>query len=283
MIFCSKTWRTGLIPALLSLVMTPQTSAAPRFGEEVVEVRLGTFLSNINTDIGLTGPHGGNSSIDFEDVLGLDSTLNSFRADLSWRFAPRHRLMLGYYELRRSATHSAQRQFEIDDPDNGLIVINAGVSVTSKFNWRLIPISYAYSIAKNDKLELAGSLGVHWFDLGLGVSGLASVNGKAATLTTQSESASGPLPVVGLHADYALSPKWTIGAQTQFFSLSHDDYSGNLIDIRLRTEYWLSDSVGVALGYTWYNINLEKRLGLGFELSADYNYQGPEAYLSIRF
>jgi len=271
-----------LVSVLLWL-HAPAAVAEPRFGTDTVNIKLGAFISDFDTKAGVTGPSGGEANIDFEEVLGLTADQESFRGDLAWRFAPRHRVMLGYYAFNRSAQGASQRQIEIDDPDNGLIVIDAGATVQSKFDWQLVPVSYAYSFYKTNDIEVSGSLGVHWVDLTLGLSGNATVNGVANTFVNESESISGPLPVFGLRADYAITPSWLVGTHAQYFSLDYDDYAGELLDLRLHTEYWFTDSFGASLGYTFYDIDIARNLGGGYRVSADYDYRGLEAYLTFRF
>lgn len=109
-------------------------------------------------------------------------------------------------------------------------------------------MSYAYSFFKTDDLEEAASIGVHWFDLKLGLAGQSTVDGVPVTSASQVETVAGPL---GIHADHAISPNWEVGAHAQFFGLDYDDYAGDLLDLRSKTEYWFSDSIGAGLGFTW--------------------------------
>jgi len=126
------------------------TAAAPRFGEETLNLKLGGFLSEFDTEVAVTGPNGGNG-IDLEEVLGLDSDQTSFRGELMWRFALRHRVILGYYRFDRSATTVLEGAIEIDDPDEGLIEFEAGVVADAELDWQLIPVSYAYSFYKTEQ------------------------------------------------------------------------------------------------------------------------------------
>jgi hypothetical protein len=226
----------------------------------------------------VTGPNGG-AGIDLEDVLGLDSDQTSFLGELMWRFAPRHRVILGYYRFDRSATTALEGAIEIDDPDQGLIEIEAGVVADAELDWQLIPVSYAYSFYKTDNFETAAWLGVHWVDVRFGIEGVTTPN----QFVSESESASGPLPVFGLRADYALTPRWLIGGHAQHFTLDYGDYSGDLLDLCVQTEYWFTDNIGAGLGYTWYDIGMDFDEGEGYELGIDYTYRGLEAYLAVRF
>ena len=256
--------------------------AAPKFGEETLALELGGFLSDFDTEVALKGP-GGGTSIDLEDQLGFDSDQSTFRGELAWRFAPRHRLILGYYNFDRSASGAAEGQIVIDDPDNGLIEIDAGVSVKSDFDWELIPVSYAYSFYKTEATEVAASLGVHWVSTDFGVKGTFTLNEEKSRFVAQSESASGPLPVFGLEADHAITQNWHVGAHAQYFTLDYDDYSGELLDLRLQTEYWFAENFGAGVGYTWYSIDLTVDKGKGYKLIGDFDYGGLEAYLAFRF
>jgi len=278
----SATQRPKLFLGISLLLYGAATVAAPRFGEDTLNLRLGAFLSDFDTEVSLTGPEGG-AGIDLEDDLGFDSDQTSFRGELMWRFAPRHRVILGYYRFDRSSTSAVEGAIEIDDPDQGLIEIDAGVVADSEMDWQLIPVSYAYSFYKNEKFEAAASLGVHWVDLRFAIDGTATLNGTPNQFVSESESASGPLPVFGLLADYALTPRWLVGAHAQYFTLDYDDYSGDLLDLRIQTEYWITDNVGAGLGYTWYDIGVDFDEGKGYELGLDYTYRGLEAYLAIRF
>jgi hypothetical protein len=267
---------------LCLLLFGTASIAAPRFGEDTWNLKAGAFISDFDTDLALTGPNGG-SEINLEDALGLDSNDTSVRTELAWRFAPRHRLIVGYYSFDRSATAAVTSSIEIDDPDQGLIEIDVGVVAESQLDWQLVPISYAYSFYKSEKLEAAASLGVHWVDLLFGITGTATLNGTPNQFVSENESASGPLPVFGVRADYALTPHWQVGAHAQYFTLDYDDYSGDLLDLRLQSEYWFYENVGAGLGYTWYNIGVNFDEGAGYALDVDYTYNGLEAYLMFRF
>jgi hypothetical protein len=273
---------SSLILGIILFCYGAVSAAAPRFGEDTWNLKVGAFLSDFDTELSLTGPNGG-AGIDLEDDLGLDSDQTSFRGELMWRFAPRHRVILGYYRFDRSTSGSVRGAIEIDDPDEGLIEIGVGVEAEAEMDWQLIPLSYAYSFYKTDKIEAAATLGVHWFDVRFGIEGTATLNGTPNQFVSESESASGPLPVFGLRADYALTPQWLIGGHAQYFTLDYDDYSGDLLDLRLQTEYWFTDNVGAGLGYTWYDIGVTVDEGDGYELGVDYTYRGLEAYLAVRF
>jgi hypothetical protein len=244
-------------------------------------IEAGIFLSEFDTSVKLQGPNGG-TGVNLENDLGLDDNQTSFRGRFDWRFAERHRLILGYYNFNRTARDTSSRTFVIDTEDQTL-EFEAGVNVRSEFDWELIPISYAYSLILTDRFEAAASIGVHWANAKVGFEGEAFIDDNPiAQVAAESEEASAPLPVFGLELNYAATPRWIFGAQAQYFGLDYEDYSGDLTDIRLKTEYRFGNRVGIGVGYTWYDINFSEDNGR-YEYDIDYEYDGLEAYLNLRF
>ena len=275
----------GLLPLLMLLVPTASVYANPGFGEETVVLRLGGYISDFDTNVRLSGPRGGDS-INLEDALGLDSDQTVFRGGLAWRLAPRHRVTLEYIDFQRESTGKAEKTFTIDTED-GTYEFAAGATLETNFDWRLIPITYSYSFYKKNNLEVAGSAGIHWFKTNLGFAGEAIVTppgGAASPVASaaEQESASGPLPVFGLQAGYALSENWSIGAKVGWFGLDYDDYSGELWDLGVSTEYWFSENFGAGLGYSYYSIDIAEEDD-GFKVAADFTYDGLNAYIAIRY
>jgi hypothetical protein len=274
------------ILALCAILFTSSlVQAEIGFGQETFNLRLGGFLSDFDTAVKLSGP-GGGTQVDLEDTRGLEDDQAVFRGEATWRFAPRHRVSFGYYGFERDAINSSSDGFTVDTPD-GSFEFDANVSIRSEFDWTLVPVTYSYSFYKTEAWELAGSLGVHWFDTRIGFSGSATVTppgGVPAPVASASEveSASGPLPVIGIQAEYAISSRWRFGARLQYFGLDYDDYSGDLTDIQLRTEYWFNDNFGAGIGYTWYDIDFAKENG-PYELGVEYSYDGLEGYVAFRF
>jgi hypothetical protein len=278
--------RTHLLGLLLSLILSLNTtaiSANPEFGKETLIVRLGGYFSDFDTNVRLSGPNGGDK-VNLEDILGLDSDQIVFRGGLAWRFAPRHRLVLDYVDFRRESTGTAEKSFTVDTEDE-TYEFAAGASVETNFDWRVVPITYSYAFYKTSDLELAGSAGIHWFKTNIGFAGEANVTppgGSPSFVASAAESASGPLPVFGLQAGYALSKDWLLGTKIGWFGLDYDDYSGELWDLGVSTEYWFNENFGVGLGYSHYSIDIAVDNG-EFETAVDYTYDGLNVYITIRY
>ena len=257
-----------------------QVTAESPFGDKRFTLELGAFLSDFDTSVRLSGPNAG-SGVTLEDRLGLDDNQTSFRGEFTWRFADRHRVNVGWYEFKRKSRGRAQRAFVVETED-GTLEFDTGVGLDTEFNWRLIPITYSYSFIQNERFELAGAAGLHVMRVKFGVEGFATINGNMAGFASESETVSAPLPVLGLDATYAITPNWLLRARGQWFGLDYDDYSGELTDFRVATEYRFGETWGIGIGYTRYDIDFEEDNGR-FKFEFDYNYEGPEAFVTVSF
>jgi hypothetical protein len=271
--------------AALPLALSTAAVSADTFGEDTITIRLGGYFSDFDTNVRLSGPNGGDE-VNLEDTLGLDSAQTVFRGGLAWRFAPRHRLVVEYLDFQRNSTGTAENSFTVDTKD-GTYEFGAGATLETDFDWRLVPVTYTYSFFKTKNLEVAGSVGVHWFKANIGFEGAATVtppggSPQQVASAAEAESASGPLPVFGLRAGYALSKDWIISAQAGWFGLDYDNYSGELWDLGVATEYWFSNNFGAGLGYSYYAIDIAVDNG-AFETAADYTYNGLNAYIAVRY
>lgn len=245
-----------------------------------LDFRMGAFLGDFDTDVTLGGPNA-EDEINLEDDLGLETDQTTFRGEFSWRFADRHRLGLAYYEFNRSATGTAQRTFVIDTDDQTLR-FDVEATVRTEFDWRLIPVTYTYSLVQNERFEGAATVGFHWARTKIALEGTALVNDTGYGNARETETTSVPLPVLGLQGDVALTPDWRLGARAQWFGLDYDDYSGDLFDARITTEYRFADTVGFGIGYTWYRLDLTKHESR-WKYAVEYEYHGPEAYMTVSF
>jgi hypothetical protein len=158
-----------------------------------------------------------------------------------------------------------------------------GAGVNSEFTFNSIPISYAYSFMKRDKFELAGSLGLHWYNMTLKAAGnapLATVGDFDADVKAKADA---PLPLIGLHFDYFFSPRWKTGLSAKAFYLSASssslDFSSGLFNIRIDAEYWIWNNVGLGGAINYFNLNVDVKDD-EWRGEFDYSYWDPQIYVT---
>jgi len=272
--FLQATLTSGLLLPLASTL----ASEPMALGEERFKINLGGFFTDFDTGmtIGVDSAEG-RQEIDMEGDLGMDSSHEAFRLDGYWRFAPRHRLFFGYYELNRSGHKILETEIEWEDT-----VYPVGTEVETSFDWSVIPVSYAYSFYQTPKWEAAASIGVHWLSLEASIAATANSQGNVIGDVAERSGTEGPMPVVGLRLDYQPNRKWLLGGHIEYFSIDTGKYDGSLADIGLTAEYLIDHTWSVGIGYNHFEIDVNVDED-DWDGNINYGYNGLQAFLSARF
>ncbi len=272
-----------LIYILTLLVITPFASHADEWikqGEETFTLGIGAFLPAFDTTLRVDNQTVGvGDSVSLEDDLGLNEDQSVFWFGGTWRLADRHRLGVSYFSFNRDASATALRELQIGDE-----IYPVGASLQTKFGLDIIPFFYAYSFIKNNKHELAGSLGFHWFAMDFEVTGSAALPGGDAD-TNASASTDVPLPLFGVRYDYYINQRWTSSVHGEVFALELTDelfhFSGNLYNVRVSTDYWVTNNFGIGAAVNWFDIDA-KVDDSEWSGKIEYRYFGPQIYIQAR-
>jgi len=248
---------------------------------EEFSLNLGYFISNTQTDLRIGAGLG--VSVDVEDLLGLDSTNSVFRVGASWRFTDnrRHRLDLQWFSFRRDGSRTIGQDIHYEDEDGNDQVIEAGTQVESYVDFDIYQAAYSYSFFQDDRIDLAGSLGLYVMpiDIGLSASGLLDVD--------RSERFTAPLPTLGLRADFAITPKWFFRSGLQAFYLEVGEFQGSILDANVAVEYLPWKHFGFGLGFDSLNVHIEADgedyPGIDFKGEVNFNYTGLMLYAKLYF
>jgi hypothetical protein len=96
-----------------------------------------------------------------------------------------------------------------------------------------------------------------------------------------------PLPVIGLRAIFALTPKIILKESLDLFYLKYESFKGHLLDLNLALEYRIWKHVGLGLGYEATRIEIsaenddDEPLDLAGKL--DFRYNGVLFYAVYYF
>jgi hypothetical protein len=231
------------------------------------ELKLGGGLyGNFDTALTVSSDVLVGAKLDLEDTLGIDDSKSVFRLDANYAFSPRHELRLGAFDLNRSGSRTIGEELEI-----GEVVIPAGSSLDSEFGTTIFKLAYLYNFVADHRTMIGLSAGLHTMRID---TAFATTTGSIE----ESFKATAPLPVFGLHSEYALSRKWRMLGSIEFFQLDIGEFEGGLTDLMLGLEHDLFEHVGWGFAYNGFNMDAT------FEddpLKADlvYQYQGLLLYL----
>ena len=232
----------------------------------------GAFHPKTSTSAQLDSTNlGAGANIDFERALGMTTQKIVPDAGFRWRFGERWRLEAEYFQLNRSGDKIVGQ----DITWNG-VVIPAQSQVLSKFNFSDIRTSVGYSFFKAKDKELGVSFGFHMASYDVG---LQAVTGPAASAGNQAKKVLAPLPVLSAYGLFALTDEWAVGARLDRFSMSYNNYDGNISSIGIDVNYQPFRHIGFGLAYRSLFIIL-KATGPDFTAQFNQTFQGPLLYMN---
>ncbi len=212
------------------------------------------------------------TTLNAEKDLGLPSRKLIGKAELMFRMKERHRVHLGnyYLPLDRHATVPLQKTVNF-----GNTTFNVNDVVASELKMRLLVINYSYSFIKNDRAELAASLG---FDV-IGFEAAATV---AARLRTEREDRSAPAPLAGLDGTVRISSRFYAEARGQYLKVNVQNVRGTLDTVEANILYRLSPNVTFGLGYSGFKVNVDSEK-LGDSGQFQLRSSGPQLFARVGF
>lgn len=237
-VFCALFVATPLVAQDLALFPTFGLSGAGY---------LGNFGTKLRVDPHVEGIQG--TTLDLEKDLGLDGSKTMSRVGFEWRPLRKHELGVSFFKARREGLRVIERQIVFEDT-----TFPIRADIQSKFNLDVWDATYTYWWQQSPRHGLGINLGV----AGLAVKGELSARTTAGGGFSLSESASTefPIPVIGLDGRFLLTDRVIGSARGSILPhVKFKDYSGDAWVGRVALEYRPYDSVGVGVGYNYFNLN----------------------------
>jgi hypothetical protein len=261
-------------------VFAEETAAkkkAETFSWEKASIHLGSFLSSTGSNVRLSA-NGLGIGIDLEETLDLDTTTTVFRAGGLWRFSDnrRHRADLTWFALRRNSN----KQIGQDIVING-VTYPTGTRFNTGFDLDVYKAAYSYSFFQDDRMDLGAGLGLYIMPIHLEFDAAGLVNGHV------SESVTAPLPVFGLRADFAITPKWLLKTNLDLFYLEYEQFKGAIYNTSVALEYKAFERVGFGVSTEIFNLSVEAEgndyPGVDLVGKIEYRYMGAMLYAKVYF
>ena len=205
-------------------------------GTEELKINLGGILTTNNTALRIDGATRG-TEIDLENLAGVKDDVSTFFASGSWRFAPNHRLSLAGFAIDRDHSKAIDRTITIGDT---VIPVNTNLTTEAKSTFFIL--DYQYSFVRNESMELAGTLGLYSANFKYKFTAINPIINVDRDTTA-------PLPLIGLSADFFLTPRWTVSAFGQGMKFKVGDVDGSAYYAGVSTDYMLTRNWGVGIGY----------------------------------
>jgi hypothetical protein len=218
------------------------------------------------------------SDIDYDDTFGIDD-FDRFRADLSWRIAPRHLIRGMYFQNNRHSTRAIDREVKF-----GGETFPVGAAVDARSDLTVAQLSYEYAFLRREDYELAGGIGVHYVDVDLSLDAtIAAGDNEVSRRADAGASTAAPMPVLGLRWLWRLPHNFYVSAQVQYFYLQLDPYSGSLTDLKATVVWQGSDHFGIGLGYNDFGFRFDIDSKRDFDGRLRWDYGGAMAFATFMF
>jgi len=247
-------------------------------------LNLGVYFASIDSAFRLGESNAGlGLELEVEEFLGLDTSDSAFRLDAGYRFGKtiRHKVEFSWFKFHREGSKFLDEQIEIP-PEQGGGTLGPG-EFTSVFNFDIYKLKYEYSFVFDERADVNVGLGLFIMPIEFGLS--AVVNGVFQG--SMKEKITAPLPVFGLGFDFAITPKWIIRQQIDFFYLEIGDFKGSISSFNFALEWLTWKHVGFGLGVDSLRVQIEANgsdyPGIDFRGSLEFSYVGAQLYLKAYF
>jgi hypothetical protein len=209
--------------------------------------------------------------LDFSETLGGQTSATVARLDGRYRFNERHGVGFAWYDIKFTGSRVLGRDIIWGD-----LVFPLSTQVDSELKYTVYKLNYQYSLYHNDKVELGGLAGFHVMHTS------ASINASGIGQSL-SEAVTAPLPVFGLYANYAFTPRFSFYYNYQFMFINYDNkIKGGLQDFLFGLEYRLFQNIAAGVTYNRFAVDI-KATGDKTTLYFDASWNGLMLYGAVYF
>jgi hypothetical protein len=243
----------ALGPGLLQAQEVPRNHLYDRFQVSAS----GTFLL-LGTTIRVDPANGEGTEISVKDNLGIGKTTLQPRLALRWRPGRRHELEAGYQWANRSGETVLTDTIAFRDT-----TFAAGLRINSSNGTSQAFLTYRYAFTAKEKTQIGAALGVGIIFLTADITATAGVTaGGADTAITQfsrSGGFNGPVGSLGFYGRVRLGEKWYLEPDLRAIAIKIDNIKAGVVELGLAGRYFLSNKVGLELGYNlgYYEVTIE--------------------------
>jgi hypothetical protein len=207
-----------------------------------------------------------------EEDLGLDDQVEQARMEFDVRMGERNHLRIDYFKLNRFGTMLLTDPIVFGDQD-----FDTGDVIDTRLDWRVLSLTYTYSLFKAERFEAGAGIGLHVIEA-------HSELKQRGTLNREAFDEVAPFATVALNASYRITNRWAISLRGQTFEYTQDDITGRLSDFHGDIQFRFHKNMAVGLGYTQLRYELERESEPGNKPAFfDMSVPGPELFFRASF
>lgn len=204
----------------------------------------GTVETTLRVDsTGATTPDG--TVLSGEDDLGLDDVVDQARMEFDIRMGERNHMRIDYFKLNRYSEMALPRDIEFGD-----FSFDAGDIFRTSLDWRMLSLTYTYSLFRSERFEAGVGLGLHILEA-------KAAGSEPGTLNIERDSEAGIFPTIAVNAALRITRRWSVTARGQSFSASPEGFDGTLSDYHADVQFRWRKNLAFGLGYSLIAIDLD--------------------------
>lgn len=217
---------------------------------------------------------GGNNEHEFDQQLGLRERDPLFEAEIGWQFGEKWGAAVQYFETSKKSRVTLEDEIEWED-----VVYEVGADISAGTGLDVTRLVFSRRFLDRGPHDLRLAAGVHLLELSAFISGQARLGDMTTESRRSSNSASAPLPNIGVWYRYSTGPKWLFSVRGDWLEATIDKTSGSIINIMAGVNYSLLDNLGIGLAYQRFSIDVTFRES-NWRGSADITFDGPNFFIS---
>jgi hypothetical protein len=254
-------------------VLKPAKAApAPSPVTDRFALRVSYFPASVATDMRLDGEDGtAGTELSAEDDLGMSDRQDQARVEVVLRAAERNRMRIDYLKLTRRGNEVLGRTL-----DFGEETLAAGSQVESLLDWRMLNLTYLYSVLRLERFELGAGVALHLFE----ADARARVRAEGIH---EEKSGVAAFPTLALDGAWRITERFTLTARANYLSADVDDSSGSISDVHADVQFRWRPNFTVGLGYTALSTELDVVDDEDLSGLFAFDVDGPELFFRASF
>jgi len=207
-----------------------------------------------------------------EEDLALDDQVEQARMEFDVRMSDRNHLRIDYFKLNRFGDVIVTDPIRFGDQ-----IYTANDNIRTNLDWRVLSLTWTYSLFKAERFEAGLGLGMHVIEAHAEMK-------EPGTLNIEKFDEVAPFATVAFNAAYRITKRWSITARGQTFEYSQDEITGKLSDFHADVQFRIHRNMAVGLGYTQLRYELDRAPEPGNNPAFfDMSVPGPELFFRASF
>jgi hypothetical protein len=246
-------------------------------------LRLSTVSGSFDTNFAYSTDRGGlGGLINFENLLGVDSSSTSFRLEGRWRVGRRSSIEFGYFGFDRTGSQGPQRDFQF----LGFTIL-AGTTVEVDISSRVATAAFRYNAYDNGEVRLYGTVGASYFDLktrlAAGVGVVLPGGVPLGRSFEQTVDVSQVVPMLGVGTEWAVSRRFLANLYFRGLFLDFGGFRGGISEAGVSGTWFFIPNLGVGAGVQRVDIRVREFDGGSYTARGSYSQVGALLYLEAAF